>query len=492
MPALNPNGGPVDVSGVTLRTPGLRGEARLYRPADPGRRGAEAATPELDAALENAGMRPAYTIELTNTREMRAPAGSTRSTTFGEPAIELEVPARGEQWGQLVLAIDESGVVTWNFPVESKGRVRGTRGGPTKVNRYVIRRYVPRSSARTGTRGVIGTIGKKVLKVLVFPIVEKVAGKVSDFFAGKWEAANRPYRVRVFGPDDYQKLEAGLVEGERWGNLSEGRALLFLHGTFSRAHSGFGRFQPGVFSTLHNRYGGRLFAFDHYTLSEDPIQNVEHLLRQIPDGTNLELDIVCHSRGGLVGRVLAERQGELSLGSRSLRVRRVIFTATPNAGTILASADHYATYVDTMTNLLQFLPDNGVTDILDTVITVVKHLAVGALNGLDGLQSMCPGGSFLEKLNQGATGETKYFALASNYEPANEGWKRLLQDRVRDVLFLKANDLVVPTTGVYEANGSGRFPIADRLEFAADKGVAHSEYFGNPAAVDRILTWLGD
>ena len=37
-----------------------------------------------------------------------------------------------------------------------------------------------------------------------------------------------------------------------------------------------------------------------------------------------------------------------------------------------------------MTNLIQYVPDNGVTDALGLVLTMVKQLAVGAFGGLEG------------------------------------------------------------------------------------------------------------
>jgi len=491
VPELNPNGAPVNVGGITLRTPGLRGTASSYQAVDPALRGAEELTAELDDALRNENLEEEFTVDISDTRETPAPTGATRSTSYDEPAIELDVPAPGAGWGQVVLAIDESGVITWNFPVDTTGHTDLTRGGPGQMHTYVIRRYVPEGAAEPGSRGIVGAVGKKILKVLVFPIVEDVAGTVGDHFAHRWETANRPYRLRAFGPDDYQQSEAAPIEGTGWERLASGPALLLLHGTFSRAHNGFGGFSADDFENLYRRYEGRVFAFDHFTLSEDPRQNVDWLVRAIPDGATLDLDVLCHSRGGLVGRVLAERQGELSLGSRSLRVRRMVFTATPNGGTILANPDHFGALIDSVTNILQFIPTNGVTEVLETVITVAKHLAVGAVNGLEGLQSMRPDGAFLKELNAGPRGETAYFALASNFEPINHGWQVFAKDRLYDAIFQnEENDLVVPTGGVYAANDSGCFPIADPLVFASADGIAHSDFFRNRDAVDKIFTWL--
>ena len=104
----------------------------------------------------------------------------------------------------------------------------------------------------------------------------------------------------------------------------------------------------------------------------------------------LDLDIVAHSRGGLVGRVMAEKQSELSLGSRTVNARKLVFVAAPNAGTILTDAKYLGDLIDTYTNLLNFLPDTGVVEVIEGVITVMKQLAVGTLKGLDGLQAMLP------------------------------------------------------------------------------------------------------
>src|SRR6188472_2477162 len=166
MPDLNPDGGAVPLGRLRLRTPGLRGTATLHLPATPGSRGAVQATRDLEAALEHEGIRTTATVEIRNTREVPASGAGTRSTQYNEPAIELAVPAPNQQWDQVVLAIDESGVMTWNFPVKaSPADLTGvTRDGATGMNTFVIRRYVPTVPAAPGTRGLAGAVGKKVLK----------------------------------------------------------------------------------------------------------------------------------------------------------------------------------------------------------------------------------------------------------------------------------------------------------------------------------------
>jgi pimeloyl-ACP methyl ester carboxylesterase len=452
-------------------------------------RSAELTTDDFDQALQSAGITSMETIELAGTSEVPARGALTRSTTFGEPAIELEAPDPGEKWGQVVLYKDESGVTTWNFARDVDNEVVPTRSRGTRT--YVIRRRVTVPGGVVETRGLLGALGTKVLKVLVFPLVDPVVGEVGKFFASRWEAKHRAYRIRSFTPDNYRSSDPDLVGGPFWDNLAEGRALLMVHGAFSRARSAFGGFPARSVQALCQRYNGRVFAFEHPTISEDPSANVDWLLQNMPADASLDLDIICHSRGGLVSRVLAERQGELQMGARSVSVRRVVFVASPNAGTILADAKYLGDMVDSYTNLLNFFPDNGVIDVLEGAIAVVKQLAMAAFEGLEGLQSMLPGGSYLAGLNSGpAIPNTRYYALASNFEPQPGGLRDYAKDFLLDKIFKADNDLVVPTGGVFAENGSGQFPIGDRFVFDASESVQHGGFFANDVARGKIMEWL--
>jgi pimeloyl-ACP methyl ester carboxylesterase len=484
---LNPNGNPVRVGDVLIRTPGLAGEAAVHMPGMPSLRAASLTTDDFEIALANESVQPQQTIEITGTREMDAGAAALRSTHYDEPAMEIEVPDPGEAWGQMVMYADEAGVMTWNFPRTDELTVDTTRGAGTR--RYLIPRRVVQPPEQAETRGLIGAIGKKVLKVLAFPIIDPIVGKVSDLLAARWERKKRPYRIRSFTPSDYRGSSASSIEGDAWRTLSEGRSLLFVHGTFSQAHTGFGGLPADVVTELDKLYGGRVFAFDHFTLSDDPTTNVVWFINNVPEGTKLQLDIVCHSRGGLVSRVLAETQASLSLGSRTVSVEKIVFVASPNAGTVLADTRHMGDFIDSYTNILNLFPFVGVTDVLEGIITVAKHIAIGAVGGLEGLQCMVPGGEFLTELNSGPKGTSRYFALAANFEPVEDGFSTYVRDRLFDKIFGDQNDLVVPSRGVFEANGSGYFPV-DTHFFDEGAGVHHSNFFSNKVATEKMLAAL--
>jgi hypothetical protein len=483
--ALDPTGSPIVVGDVTLVTPGLAGVAESHLPGTPGLRAAEELSPRLQELLVAADLEVQETIEISEAEEIDlAPA------TAGEGLIEVTVPDAGESWGQLVLAADESGVLTWSFaPPAAHGPL--LRGEASRT--YYVRSEVPPSAGQSATsRGVIGAIGTKLLKVLAFKLLDRAAGEVSDYFAARWEAANRPYRLRRFSPSDHTRPDPAPLTDDDWQRMRGGRALLLLHGPFGQTHTTFSGLPVEIVQALHERYDHRVFAFDHFTLSDDPRRNVEILLSQLPDDVSLELDVLSHSRGGLVARALAERESEIALGGSRVAVRRVAFVGAPNAGTVLADAAHFGDLVDTFTNVLNFFPDTGVVEVLQMVIAVVKQLAVGALKGLDGLTAMSPGGAFLSALNAPvAATDAEYLSLSSDLHSHAAG----LADWARGAAITRifsgaANDLVVPALGAYEANGSGAFPIAQHLVLRGDEAVAHTHYFSSPVVGQKLQEWL--
>ena len=229
----------------------------------------------------------------------------------GEEALVLETPDLGAEVGQVVLAVDEQGAVTWNFPETSQRdveppQVRGDGG----TKRFVIRRTTPPAppGAERTDRGLFGAIGRKFLKVFIYPVADRILGPVTEHFANKWENHQRPYKLRAFRPGEFRSPALAPLTGPEWQLMAGGPALLFVHGTFSTSHGGFNELPDATMAELHRRYEGRVFAFDHFTLSHSPQENVAELAARMPDGLELEVDVVSHSRGGLVTRVLA---GEL-------------------------------------------------------------------------------------------------------------------------------------------------------------------------------------
>lgn len=85
----------------------------------------------------------------------------------------------------------------------------------------------------------------------------------------------------------------------------EGPLLVFIHGTGSSTLGSFGDLQKisaNDWDALEAKFGGRIYGFEHLTLSESPIQNAIELATQLPKGA--QVNLVTHSRGGIVGDLL--------------------------------------------------------------------------------------------------------------------------------------------------------------------------------------------
>lgn len=499
-------GDTVDLNGLArLDAPSLRGRVTVYDPTSPADAGTVRAMsrPTLERPLIEAGFVDSLTLEL-EVESVPLPAGEGLRGPSGEEVLQIEVPDLSEDHGHVVLSVDEAGVATWTFPVGQEGeiepRIESEVRGYGRTKRFLVRSYVPTKPERgeTTTRGLLGWIDRKIIRVLVYKITDPVFGRVGRYFAGNWEARKRPYGVRLFTPRNFNAPEASQMSGADWERMGRDRALLFIHGTISSAHGAFGGLSPDAMETLSHRYHGRVFAFDHFTLSHDPERNVRWFLEQIPRRVSLDLDIVCHSRGGLVARTLAERLArldDLDFDPQRLRVNRVVFAAVPNGGTLLADPDHMVEFLDRFTTIVNLFPPNAAMEFLEGLLVAVKMVGHGALEGLAGLASMNPGGAFLKTLNAGERGSAEYYALTADYEPrgALRQLVRAAADATLDRVFEKApNDLVVPTLGVFQKNGHGSFPLDDArvLQLDKSKEVIHTSFFPHPDTAAALLAWL--
>src|ERR1700736_462956 len=487
---LRPDGNPVVIGDVVLRTPGLRGEADVFVETT-GLRAAAVMSTAFAAALAEAQFTTVRAIQLRGTVETPLPPSGTRALTpYAEDAIVVDVAAPNELFEQVLLMQDEAGVLTWSFaePQAQDVEAAATRGGRRRS--HVLRRYVPPKPAPGTTRGLLGAVGTKVIHVLAFPI-QRLAGGAIASTIGAWEREHRPYALARVDAASYGAPISGVPDDAAWRDMASGPALLLIHGTFSRCSSTYAQLPPDVMTRLVDAYAGRILAFDHTTVSETPRENVEWLLRQVPAGARLTFDVVAHSRGGLVARVLAERLHDIG-DDRLIDVRKAVLVGVPDNGTALTRSAHIADFLDAFSNLLNFFPGSVGVDVLQCVLAAVKEVAIGAVDRLTGLQSMLPGGEFQRWLNVGPKGSSRYYAIASAFAPTESGLKEWAEQRLMRVIFGEDNDLVVPTSGVYAENGSHRFPIAsgDVVLFGADDAVNHCQYFLQPRVRDKLIEWL--
>jgi CHAT domain-containing protein len=424
-----------------------------------------------------------------------------RRRTVGVPTLDLSVPT-GPGEGSVVVLRHASGALTFHAPeatVETRrGRARGTGPG---VARFRIPVRDSSALAMDQRRGAIGAIAKKIIKVTVLKVIDKLVDLALPLLARKWEESawkNHGLQegwLRV----DATSLRAGKLAP--WtpdaGLLAGGRSLLFIHGTFSNAASAFRNLADNdFFAQVAPLYGDRIFAFDHFTVSRTPEENARLLVDALPSG-EFEFDVVTHSRGGLVLRNLVERSDALGANGRRFKLGHAILVASPNEGTPLATPERWEKTVGWFANLLELFPDNPLTTGAQWIAEALVWLARHASGGLPGIGSMNGAGDLIAAL-QAPPGPPAhgYSALVANFTADAAILARLLDIGV-DGFFGIANDLVVPTEGGWHVDkGPESFVDPDRIGCFGTGGnlarqtVHHLNYFAQPEAVAFILAAL--
>ena len=492
-------------TGYRITAPGLTGAARATTdPVVPG-----TATGKLfTRALGNAGLSPSGAILLAHS-----------SGADGDVRVTVPAPAAGNN--ALLLVHDSTGAVSWHLPDQPAGTSQPgqqTMSFTVAANRFS---HDP-SGLLSRVTGLVEHFGshfgidpgrldaRKVLSVLEYPVEHLAGWQLSNWFAA-WERNRHPAVIRWFPPAADHHLGEPLSP-TNWGTLARGRVLLFVHGIFSSCNGAFGAIGSDghTWPALRQAYGGRIIGYDHPTASVDPEQNATAFLDQIPDGVSLDVDIVTHSRGGLVARALAAR------GSAKLRIGKIVFAATPNGGSQITMSRNWISFINRISSVLTLpamtlpAPVVGVTEVLAGVLELVKVLGVGTLDQLPGLDAMRPDSTFLAQLAGGTGGTAEYYAAAADFQPGPtlaHLFNRLddLAHVVDDAVFPHVrNDIAVPTNGVWDpANPAGLaevagtaavrgFPVPDERRLLVGQGSSswHCTYFQDQAMRDALVRWL--
>lgn len=233
-----------------------------------------------------------------------------------------------------------------------------------------------------------------------------------------------------------------LVNGE-WVNpgakpVEEGRILVFIHGTFSKNEmflTELGQTPEGqeLLKKIQSKKNyAQVMAFDHPTLALSPVLNAMDLARIFAD-SKADIDVVSHSRGGLVTRWWLERYD-----SRSRGKSRAVLVGSPLAGTSLAAAPRLRAAVNLLTNVARVLErTGGLASVAFPIFTVVTGLlrviasagtiaakapvfdaAVALIPGLLG-QALVSNNEELNRLNRECVTTPNYYAVRSNFEPTD-------------------------------------------------------------------------
>ena len=296
--------------------------------------------------------------------------------------------------------------------------------------------------------------------------------------------------------------------------------LVFIHGTASSTLGSFGAFladeaQPH-WRVLRDAFGEQIYAFEHRTISESPIDNAIQLVSALPRKARVYL--VSHSRGGMVGdlvclkgieaqRVSSFKRDDADLedadvhdrknleklaaaiAQKQIRIERFVRCASPARGTLLAG-ENVDTFLSVLTNLVGLIPGIGGTPLYEVVkrvtLQIVKNRTKPELiPGIEAMMPTSPLVAFLNDADEEATGVLG--VVAGDIEGG--GWLKRLGVFLTDHALYenRDNDLVVNTDSMFHGARRGE------AYYVFDQGgdVNHFNYFKNERTRASLLAWLG-
>ncbi|MBL8276302.1 MAG: hypothetical protein JNL93_06370 [Pelomonas sp.] len=298
----------------------------------------------------------------------------------------------------------------------------------------------------------------------------------------------------------------------------QGRVLVLVHGTFSESAMYTKEFAAtaegeALFDRL-TRAGGAyaaVLAFDHPTLSVAPWLNALALNDALA-GCTAELDLVGHSRGGLVISWLLRM-------APALPVRQALFVGSPLAGTSLAAPDKLRQALDTLASLAdalaeaaektgQVLPSlqplalgvGGLAMVLGKVLqlgarTPLADAAVGLVPGLLAQGRVANNLELAQLWPLSTRAEVR--AIGGSFlptevnEPLWKVWKRVTHLKGQamyygaDLIFDQPNDLVVDSVSMNQL-GPTVLGAPQWEDLGPSATTHHCSYFQDL----RVLAWL--
>jgi hypothetical protein len=274
-----------------------------------------------------------------------------------------------------------------------------------------------------------------------------------------------------------------------------GRVLVLVHGIFDGVYGA--AFSPlllwgNLLERLQQHYQQRVFCFDHETLSVDPLQNARDLIARLP--SNTDIDLLCHSRGGLVTRALLQHPEFQARLQTDIRVRKVIFMGAANAGSPLAEPAHRGRLLELFTKLMQRRDPGSAQAIrYEFLLDAAKRMLADAAK-LPGIEALAPGSDLIHALSHTPVpAEVKYSFVCASFKNATDGRLRELEPISAAAFGDAANDLVVPyggmtSLGVAPLQGK---PLTLGDEHTPQGDVYHLNYLDSQAVRDHITGFLG-
>lgn len=424
--------------------------------------------------------------------------GDARGDRLPSAAVRRRATRRGlpDPVQRAALYLNDEGVLEWRLNPAPPAAPLGRRaaGAPAAAPGELVdlfefeslgvnqvTRFLERTDRRLNPRAVIDTAG------------------------GEPRAASRLWRLLPGGSGGPPRYE--LLDQPPSGSK---RRLLLVHGTFSQSQAfldGIAQAGQGkAFLDLVFKHYDEVLAFEHPTLSVSPVLNALDL-RDALAGIRGPLDLIAHSRGGLVARWALD-----VFGLPAAPVRAVL-VGSPLVGTSLAAPDKLRASLGLLSNFGTALQTAGAVAsawmpllIAPLAILRVASAAVGGVARtpvLDGAIALVPGlvaqsrvenNAELARLQPRTPSQgVEYALVGSDFQPADPGWrfwrwfrKGRIANAAADSIFPGANDLVVDTDSMLD------LPAAvARHDFGRSETVHHTNYFQQNATLAFIRKRFG-
>lgn len=378
----------------------------------------------------------------------------------------------------------------------------------------------------TRTQRGLGRFAARILRVFKADPVKTFGTLAREGLIDKLETAIRPALYSAAN---------GLDRLEPFPDTAAATApyLLMLHGTASSTAGSFGGLAQANggqrWKQLQAYYGARMLALEHRTLSVHPLQNALDAVEALPGGARLHL--LSHSRGGLIGELLARSSGgrhgfdpdelalftditaatdpalavllrrlDEALRDRRIVVERFVRVACPARGTTLVSArlrDWLTVVCNLVARLLKTATSAGLTalgappvahDIAGCFFDLLKAvtLEVVRIDDIPGLHAMDPASPFIRGLINGPYARSADRLAIISGDTEGSGVFGRLKTFAVDRFFQHDNDLVVDTpsmTGGARREGPVRHA-------ARGPETTHFSYFRESPTAERIVAGL--
>lgn len=309
-----------------------------------------------------------------------------------------------------------------------------------------------------------------------------------------------------------QRWQDGQLVDDAQPRIAKGRVLLLVHGTFSQSQMWFDELQASeagrkLLAGWQQQYSA-ILAFGHPTLSVAAWSNALDLHRAL-QGVSAPIDVVCHSRGGLVVGWL--------MRLRAVPVERVVFVASPLVGTSLAAPDKLraaldmiASYADAVSRLgaqaTGIVPFAEGVSLLAKIFGKVLHLgsttpivdaAVGLVPGLATQQLVKNNGDVRQLFADPWLCTPKMSGIGAAFQPDESAqpiwkfWRRFshIGDQIKygaaDLVFPGPNDLVVDVDSMFRLGEGGNIAFE---ALGVGPTTHHTNYFRD----ERVIGYLGD